>query len=456
MMPGVITIVGLGPGVPSLRTVGAINALASATKIILRTRIHPGIDDLREDPRASSCDDLYEHLPNFELVYDEIATRVLEAASDGDIVFVVPGHPLFAERSVQTIVSRATALGIEVKILDAVSALDAIASTLQIDPFASELQLIDAESLDGIWESEPYAGGRLAIDPTRPCLVTQVYSNRIASHAKLALGRVYLEDHEVVMIAAAGVPGAETMVRCRLFEIDHQEVNHLTSLYIPPLPDLESYKTADSVLRIVAQLRAPGGCPWDRKQDHATLRNAVLEEAYEVVDAIDERDPDHLAEELGDLFLLIAMHSQIAHETGDFAIEDVFEKVSRKLIRRHPHVFGDVVAETPDEVVTTWEGVKRQERVKSVDEQNRDEAQPFDRLPRSMPVLTRVADVLGKQSTLGYTARGNRDALAGELYDAVQAIVASGFDPERELERIARVRLGLSEVIETPTGPNKQ
>jgi tetrapyrrole methylase family protein / MazG family protein len=455
-MTGGITIVGLGPGDSSLRTVGAQKVLKSATKVILRTRIHPGIDDLREDPRVLSCDDLYERLPNFQLVYEEIATRVLEAATEGDVVFAVPGHPLFADLSVQTIVSRGTSLGVEVKILDAVSALDAIASTLQLDPFASELQLLDAESLDGIWETEPFAGGNLAIDPTRPCLVTQVHSSRIASHAKLALSRAYPEDHGVILISAAGVTGVEKLVRCRLFEIDHQEVNHLTSLYLPPLPDLESYKTADSVQRIVARLRAPGGCPWDRKQDHGTLRNAVLEEAYEVVDAIDENDPDHLADELGDLFLLIAMHSQIAHEADDFAIEDVFEHVSRKLIRRHPHVFGDAVAETPDEVVTTWEGVKRQERVNAGEEQDRDDPHPFDRLPRSMPVLTRVSDALKKQSRDSYPALGDRDALADDLFDLVQAMVASGFNPERELERVARMRLGLSEVTDSSSMPNQE
>ncbi len=301
----------------------------------------------------------------------------------------------FGERSVRTILGVAGDRGIEVVVGTAVSAIDAIVSALDLDPMADEVQIVDAEELDETWTAEPFAGGRLGLVPTRPVLVTQMYSTRIASHVKLALARLYPEDHEVTVIRAAGVPSQESVIQCLLHEVDHHQSDHLTSLFLPPLAALESYRTAIAVQRLVARLRAPDGCPWDRKLTHKSLRDAILEEAFEVVEAIDDGDSYHLSEELGDLFLLVAMHSQIAFESGDFALEDVFEQISTKLIRRHPHVFGDVVAETPDQVVATWESVKRAER-SSI--RASEEVHPFDRLPRSMPALTRVAKVLANEN----------------------------------------------------------
>jgi tetrapyrrole methylase family protein/MazG family protein len=268
------------------------------------------------------------------------------------------------------------------------------------------------------------------VAPTRPALITQIYSSRIASHAKLVLARAYPENHQVKLIRAAGVLGEEKVVACELHEIDHQVIDHLTSLYLPPMNELESLRTATSVQRIVARLRAPSGCPWDRKQTHESLRNAILEEAYEVAETIDEGDEYHLSEELGDLFLLIAMQSQIAHESGEFTIEDVYEQVSRKLIRRHPHVFGDVSAETPDQVIATWESVKRAERSANGEEI---EQNSFDRLPKSMPILARLTEALPSNGTTEQSMDRNAEALGVTLFDTVRALIASGRDPEQVL-----------------------
>jgi tetrapyrrole methylase family protein/MazG family protein len=178
------------------------------------------------------------------------------------------------------------------------------------------------------------------------------------------------------------------------------------------------------------------GCPWDRKQTHETLREAAIEEAYEVVDAIDEGDGEHLAEELGDLLLQVALHAQIAEEAGEFSIEDVYDHVNRKLVRRHPHVFGDANAKTPEDVITTWQGVKAQERKSRGEiEVERD---PLDKLPRSMPVLTRVAEVMKSSLPVGQNASADR--LGDDLLAAVEALVVAGHDPERELERAYRRR----------------
>lgn len=196
---------------------------------------------------------------------------------------------------------------------------------------------------------------------------------------------------------------------------------------------LEAVRSAETLTRIVARLRAPGGCPWDREQTPVTLRSQVLEEAYEVVDAIDAGDDGGLAEELGDLLLLITMQAQIAEENGAFRIEDVFESVNRKLIRRHPHVFGSVSATTPDAVIVTWEGVKEIERA----EKGESPAwrNPVDRLPRSMPAIRKIAEILAPRTSL---ARPDDLDAGNELLDAVRGLINRGLDPDFALEASLR------------------
>ena len=439
-----VTVVGLGPGDPLLRTIAAQQALDAAGSIVLRTRIHPGLDDLATDPRVTDCDDIYERAVSFDDVYVAIAERVCEVAltADGAVVFAVPGHPRFGERSVRLVEERATGLGIVVEVQAGVSALDTIAGALGIDPLADDVQLIDAFSLVAAVEREPFAGGLVAVDPSRPCLIGQVYTPRVAASVKLALARFYPDDHPVVVVRAAGVPGGDDLVPCPLHELDRQPVDHLTSVWLPALPPLNAYRHPQTLRRIVARLRAPGGCPWDRRQSHASLRQAVVEEAYETVDAIEAGDVENLAEELGDLLLQVALHAQIAEEAGDFAFEDVCEQVSRKLIRRHPHVFGTVEARTPEEVVTTWEAIKAEERATA----NGDDPpprHPLDRLPRSMPALRRAATLLGpRKGDLPSDPDSGPVEEAGEaLLQVVEETVRAGVDPERALERALRRRL---------------
>lgn len=436
-MPGSLTIVGLGPGDPELRTIGAERALAGAECIILRTAIHPGLDDLLADPRTTTCDDLYEASTSFAEVYAGITERVLAAARERLVVFAVPGHPLFGERTVTLLAERAASEGIPLSIKAAVSAFDAVAVALRADLMAEEVQIVDATALEARLRREPFGGGLLDLSPARPILVTQVYSREIASSVKLALSRIFPEKHRIRIVCAAGIAGSERIVDCPLHELDRLPMDHLTSLWVPPLPTLQAVRSAATLHRVTGVLRSPEGCPWDRKQTHESLRAGTIEEAYEVVDAIDEGDTEQLAEELGDLLLQVALHAQIAEEAGEFSIEDVYDHVNRKLLRRHPHVFGDANASTPDDVVRTWQGIKDEERrSKGLLEKQSD---PFERLPRSMPALTRVARLLGASGDR--TASNARDDLAERLFDAVADLAAAGLDPERELVRVARERI---------------
>jgi tetrapyrrole methylase family protein/MazG family protein len=150
-----------------------------------------------------------------------------------------------------------------------------------------------------------------------------------------------------------------------LYELDRGSLaNHLSTLYVPPLGEMEALRLPETLRYITMRLRRePDGCPWDRQQTHQSLRHYVIEETYEVVEALEENDMEKLAEELGDLLLQVYLHAEIARQDGDFSIGDVFEQVSAKLIRRHPHVFGQVEVDNAGQVVQNWEAIKRQERI---------------------------------------------------------------------------------------------
>lgn len=424
-----IVIVGLGPGDSALRTLAVQKELDEADRIVLRTRIHPGLEDLGADSRVTDCDDLYQAGEDFASVYGAIAERVVSLALEhGSVVYGVPGHPRFGEHTVPLVERAGAERGVAVDVLDGVSFVDASLNALRVDALRSGMQLADAEALAAAGDAEPFGSGLLGIDPARPVLVAQVYSPEVASRLKLALSRVFPDEHLVVLVHAASDAAAEVLQPLRLCELDRVAVAHLTSLWVPALASLEAYRSPETLLRIVAYLRTPEGCPWDRKQTYATLRDAILEEAHETVDAIDEQRVEALVEELGDLQLLVAMQAQIAEEAGDFRIEDVFEAINRKLIRRHPHVFGDVSANTPEEVIVTWESVKAEERASKAIEPVPD---PLARLPRSMPGLRKAAELLAPRVTLGPP----QDASAGdELLAAIEKLLADGVDPERALE----------------------
>jgi tetrapyrrole methylase family protein/MazG family protein len=199
-----------------------------------------------------------------------------------------------------------------------------------------------------------------------PTLVSQVYNRRMASAAKLALLEIFPPDWPATLVRSAGLP-EEQIRQVALSAVDHDEfADHLTSLYIPAIAEaaLRSLRTPEALRYVVARLRGPNGCPWDREQTHATLTKYALEEAAEVADAVEEfaDDPQHLAEELGDLLLQVYLHAEIAQEEDAFSLGDVLEHITSKLIRRHPHVFGDVAVDNAGQVVMNWEKIKQDER----------------------------------------------------------------------------------------------
>ena len=378
-----ITIVGLGPGDGRLLTREAWDVLNRAGTVYFRTERHPAVNDLPAKIIRKSFDYLYNGANTFDEVYSQITDELLRLGKETEIVYAVPGHPFIAESTVTRLAAEAEKAGIPIRIVEGLSFVEPSLTAIAKDGLDG-LQLFDALEIVTCYHPP--------LNADVPVLLAQVYSRRVAGELKLALTAVYPNEHPVTLIHAAGFQ-QQRIEEMPLYAIDQsQKIDHLTSLYIPPLPlaaDLQSL--AD----IVGILRAPGGCPWDQEQTSQSLRSSFLEESSEVLDAIDNDDPDNLREELGDLLFHIIMQIQIAKEGGDFTLSDVIGGINRKLIFRHPHVWGDVTVADSDDVLKNWEVLKKAEK-------GRVSASLLDNIPNALPALAQSQKVQDRVRRIGF------------------------------------------------------
>lgn len=374
-----ITVVGLGPGDPGMLTVRAREVLLGGGPLVLRTRRHPTVDALGLGA-AESFDHLYEGGDSFDSVYKAITAELLWLGHDGDIVYAVPGDPLVGEATVRALMAQRDG-GVPVRVVHGVSFLEPVCAALALDPLDAGVQLVDA--LDP------------KLDPARPAIIAQSYGRRAAGVLKLALLTLYPAEHPATVVRRAGLPD-EDVRTLPLVEIDRHDdlFDHLSCLYLPALAPEANVRTFDGLRAITHRLRAPGGCPWDREQTHASLKPYLLEESYEVLAALDDDEPARLAEEFGDLLLQMTLHTEIAEEAGEYSYGDVFEQICRKLIRRHPHVFGDAQIESADEQWRAWQQIKRAEK---------DGAESIlAGVPRAMPALAYAQAVQERAARTGF------------------------------------------------------
>jgi tetrapyrrole methylase family protein / MazG family protein len=303
------------------------------------------------------------------------------------ITYAVPGHPYVAEATTPEIVRRARELNIPVRVMEGLSFLEPTFTALGIDPLPN-LAVVDALEVGSV-HMPPFP-------PSAPALIAQIYSRQVASDLKLTLINVYPDEHPVRLVHAAGT-SAELVEDLLLFEIDRsQRTGLLTTLYLPPLAPESSFEAFQEV---IARLRAPDGCPWDREQTHSSLRKYLLEETYEALTALDAEDPAAMQEEFGDLLLQIVLHAQIASEEGEFNMADIISGISRKLIRRHPHVFGDVQVEGVSGVLTNWQRIKETERKNNNEETKKG---LLDGVPRALPALSQAQEIQDRAARVGF------------------------------------------------------
>jgi tetrapyrrole methylase family protein/MazG family protein len=348
--PGV-TIIGLGPGNPELLSRQAWKLLSSAEEVYLRTKMHPSVSGFPKGLKVYSFDHFYEQDIAFEDVYAKITASILALGQrKSGVIYAVPGHPFIAEATTPEIVRQAAELGIPVKIVEGLSFVEPVFGLLEMDPLP-QASLIDGLEL-AIAHHPPFP-------PNAPVLIAQIHSPSVASEVKITLMTVYPDDHQVMLVHGAGTADAR-IETIELYKIDRdRNIGLQTALYVPALGSSSSF---ESFQEVVAHLRAPDGCPWDREQTHLSLRPFLLEETYEVLAALDDEDQAALQEELGDLLLQIVLHAQIASEYGDFSMVDVLQGIQEKLIHRHPHVFGDLEIDDQQTVLENWEKLKLAER----------------------------------------------------------------------------------------------
>ncbi|HEX2851551.1 MAG TPA: nucleoside triphosphate pyrophosphohydrolase [Acidimicrobiales bacterium] len=408
---GRVVVIGLGPAGPDLLPAAAADAIERVPVRFVRTTRHPAAVAV---PGAVSFDDLYEHAERFDDVYRAIVDALVAAAGEhGEVLYAVPGSPRVLERSVDWLLDDGR---VEVEVVPAVSFLDIAWARLGVDPFEQGVRLVDAHRF-----AERAAGER------GPLLVAHCHANWVLSDVKLAF-----EDDgppRAVILQRLGLPD-ENVVEVGWSELDRAvEADHLTSVWIPEVtaPVAAELTTFWETVRALRER-----CPWDREQTHRSLTRYLIEEAYEVVEAIEEGDVDHLEEELGDLLLQVFLHSAIATQAGDFTLADVARVIDEKMIRRHPHVFGDVEVASADDVRRNWDEIKRGEKAAAADGLP---PSALDGIPGALPALL-YALKLGRKAAAAGVDRADASGAFARVQEQLAGVDAGGSDPGQVEEQI--------------------
>jgi tetrapyrrole methylase family protein / MazG family protein len=430
---GCVVVVGLGPAGPEFATRATLDAISQARVRFVRTRVHPSAE-LVDD--ATSFDHLYERADRFGEVYADIVEALVAAANDhGEVLYAVPGSPLVLE---DTVARLRRDPRVRTRLVPAMSFLDLAYDRLGVDPVESRLRLVDG-----------HAFATAAAGETGPLLVAHCHANWVLSDIKLAVEGA-TGDEEVIVLQRLGCAD-EAVTRTTWADLDRTvAADHLTSIYVPHL----GAPVGTELVRfheLARTLRAQ--CPWDREQTHESLVPYLVEETYEVVDAIlatgngaEPEADDALVEELGDLLYQIEFHAAIAEEQGRFTMADIAQSIHDKLVRRHPHVFGDPAGDAnadATDLPAAWDRIKQREKP---------DRGPFDGLPNSLPALAWASKIVGRAERHGFTLP-DPDIAAPTSDDADQPFTAEqlgavllslvvrarrvGLDPESTLRRAA-------------------
>lgn len=455
MNPSRITVVGLGPAGADLLLPAARTAIERVSRRYVRTKRHPCVDDLaREGLTFESFDNVYEQGDDLDSVYRTIVDTLIAAANEtavagGEVLYAVPGSPAVAERTVPMLVSAARSTGVLIDMVPGLSFADLAWMRLGVDPMCGA-RVVDGRSF----------GSLAASHLSGPMLIAQCDTRDVLSDVKLALLEHLGPGTPVVVMQRLGLPN-EQVTEVTLAELDHREVtpDHLTSVFVD-LPVDQAGVSWSRFVQLVERLRAPGGCPWDAEQTHHSLTRHLLEETYEVLEAIEALPPDapggstpvpieayeSLEEELGDLLVQAVFHTTLAREAGAFTIIDVVDGIHDKLVRRHPHVFGDVEATESEQVLRNWEQIKKAEK---------GAVSLMDQVPGNLPSLLYAHKLYRKAASAGMEwgsadelvdavateVRLLRDAPAGEVEERMGALLGAVSNLARSLEIDAEAAL---------------
>jgi len=376
----VITVTGLGPGdfdrIPE--TVRSI-LLDRVRMVILRTIDHPAAEQLAGMRDVVTCDDLYESSGTFEGVYAAIAERVMTSGAEGPVVYAVPGSPMVGEFAVRLLLSS----GVGIEVIPAESFVDAILAEVGYDPFDRGLQILNGHELP-----DP-----LVLD--KPTIVGHLDRPEIMAEVAAEMARVLPEEATVTVFAGIGSADA---IRAETppDDVDPSLAGFRTSMFVDAEPG--GLIGAVRTMRILRE-----ECPWDREQTHQSLVKYLIEESYELIDAVSRlraEEPDWVGyaaieDELGDVLLSVLFHAAIARENGAFDIDDAAEVMRQKLVRRHPHVFGDVEVGSAADVKRNWDEIKDVERGEA-------RLSNMDGVPTGIPAIHRAAKIQNRAAKVGF------------------------------------------------------
>lgn len=360
---------------PAALTLVQEQALKSGLPLYLQTEKHPSAKVLLEHRVSfTSMDDLFDASEDFDALNAAVAKRLCDA---GDCVYLATGN--IQNSQLPAISKIAKEHDIRVTVLPHLSA-SAVAFP--------EREIAVSFSAHDLPEQ---------LDPEQCCVVEEIDSRIVAGEVKLFLSEFY-PDESLVFLASIGKDGSYSAREIMLCELDRQTQYDATTILYVQKTDYESRNRHgfDDVMRIVRRLRAPNGCPWDREQTHESLKNALLEESYELIDAIDEDDDAHICEEMGDVLLQFALHAAIAEEQSAFTARDACTELVEKLIYRHPHVFGEIRVSGSDEVLKNWDALKMTQRKQTT------QTEVLKSVPKSFPALLRSRKVQKKAADVGF------------------------------------------------------
>lgn len=453
---GKITLIGLGPGAPDLLTRRADAAIERASVVYVTRATRNIAAAIAGRAVIVAIDELAPAAETEPEARRKVAERVLSLGQRPEgVTFGAPGDPLIDDPVCREIVEQAKAVGLTAEIINGLSWLDSAAQALGVDRSAIGLQIIGAAELAAPLVPEttpdaaspsasPFLGVYRLIDPTRPVLVQEV-TPPVVPDLRRALAEIYSEDYPISMVPVDRGPTPAPLVTSVRELARPGTVIGRNALYLAPVAPLSDVAAFDTLRYIVARLRAPGGCPWDREQTFQSIKKHLLEETYEAVAALDEDDYGRFAEELGDVLLQVVMYAQFGREAGRFTLEDVLRMVNEKLIRRHPHVFGNVQVGSSAEVLRNWEQIKRTEK-------GGKETSTFSGIPPTAPALMRAESVQSRATRHGWvppaatpdcggiadpylTPARRLDAIGEILFDLVAVARRYQIDPEEALRR---------------------
>ena len=410
-----ITVVGVGWTIGEL-TLNAIDALKASDAVVLHTD-HCGCAQwLRENGIPfSSLDALYESCDDFDAHAEAAAEAVVRASRGARLAYAVCD---VQDRSVPRLIERFEG---DVRVIPGPPVEGALLALAQ-----GETRIVAASE----WEIFHPAA-------RENCLIRELDSRELAAEVKLRLMEVYPEACNIWLLQGDSQP-----VSMPLYELDRGDCfDHRTCALIPAQLSITALERYDfgHLNEIMRRLCAPDGCPWDRAQTHVSLRTSLLEEAYEVIDAIDEGDTDHLYDELGDLLMHVTLHAEIARRHGEFDISDVVSSICEKLISRHTHIYGNDVARDEAEVLKLWDSNKMLER----NQHTRTET--LRAVTRSLPATLRAVKVLKRCADVGFedrdveSVRGRCEALIRRSWE--------GEDGERQMGELLLAISGLARLI---------